>query len=196
MIEFNKTGLAHHQATKIAQPKKRSLNFPTTLVTAQLTSALQGCSLAISAMRTDQINAPSPQTLAKGVGVRRLVINETLMRRSGFCLGRPRPRRGADTRARVRSIKVTSAGDADSRRFPKATPWPSATTLHSVPLPFLAAPTQCPLFWPGQSCRRQRLRPNPVALGGRGVRARRAMPSARPADLPRRADGANRCWEG
>ena len=75
---------AHHQATKIAQPGNGPFNFPTTLVTAQLATvpgsspgqALQGCSLTVSAMRTDQLNAPSPQTLAKGVGVRRLVINE------------------------------------------------------------------------------------------------------------------------
>ena len=85
-IELNITVPAHHPATKITQPSKGPFNFPTTLVTAQLAAipgsspgqALQGRPLAISTMRTDQLNAPSPQTLAKGVGVRRLVINETL----------------------------------------------------------------------------------------------------------------------
>ena len=75
-IDLNMTVPAHHQATKIANPGKGPFNFPTTLVTAQLATILQGCSLTVSAMRTNQLNAPSPQTLAKGVGVRRLVINE------------------------------------------------------------------------------------------------------------------------
>ncbi len=74
-------------------------------------------------MRTDQINAPSPQTLAKGVGVRRLVINET------FGLLSSRPRRGADTRASVRSIRFTSAADADS----SSSLCPSWWRRHKVP---------------------------------------------------------------
>ena len=46
--------------------------------TAQLATLLQGDALAISAMRANQVDAPIPQTLAKGVGIGRLVINETL----------------------------------------------------------------------------------------------------------------------
>ena len=76
-IDLNMTVPAHHQATKIAHPGKRPFNLPTALVTAQLATVLQRGSLAVSAMWTNQINAPRPQALAKGVSIRRLVIDET-----------------------------------------------------------------------------------------------------------------------
>ena len=57
-IDLNMTVPAHHQATKIAHPGKRPFDLPTALVTAQLATVLQGSSLTVSAMRTDQINAP------------------------------------------------------------------------------------------------------------------------------------------
>src|SRR5262245_61521364 len=46
----------------------------------------------------------------------------------------------------VGSNKVTSAGEADASRRPTGIPWPSATTIHFVPLPRLVFPTHAPLF--------------------------------------------------
>ena len=141
------------------------------------------------------------------------------MKRAGFWRGRPRPRCGTDTCAKVRSIKVTPAADADSRAclcgklragreldsgmFTRGTPWPSATTIHFVSLPFLVGRTQGALFWPGQSCRRQRACPGlepgfrlgQAVLGDRGVSERPAMFYTRPLAPPRGTDAAGRCWE-
>src|SRR5438105_471206 len=51
--------------------------------------------------------------------------------------------------SKAASAKVTSPGVADSNLLPRGTPWPSTTTIHFVPLPFLVFPTQAPLFFAG-----------------------------------------------
>jgi len=61
-------------------------------------------------------------------------------------LGRPRPVLGTRTVAKVRLNNFTSAGEADSKSFPRGIPWPSTTTIHFVPLPRLVLPTHAPLF--------------------------------------------------
>ncbi len=120
------------------------------------------------------------------------------MRHSGFCLVRLRPRRGTAIRARVRSIKVTSAGDADSRRFPKGTPWPSATTLHCVPFRTLAllggADTRPPFLagakLPSAKASAQSQLASAIEVSEQGAPCRQPdlllFPAARTA--------ANRCW--
>lgn len=72
----------------------------------------------------------------------------------GRFFGRPRPERGTLTASRVCSASFTSAGAAEARTLPKGIPWPSTTTIHFVPLPFLVFPTQAPPFLPVRSCRR------------------------------------------
>lgn len=68
------------------------------------------------------------------------------MMRCGRILGRPRCRRGTRTRCSVASAKVTSWGEADAKRTPRGMPWPSANTMHFVPLPRFVLPTAEPPF--------------------------------------------------
>ncbi len=72
------------------------------------------------------------------------------------------------------STRVTSAGDALAVAHARGTPWPSATTIHFVPLPRLVFPTSEPLFLREQNFHQQRLHPSRVDLAGRVCRERHA----------------------
>src|SRR5205814_2906687 len=61
----------------------------------------------------------------------------------------------SDLKTKAASAKVTSPGVADSNLLPRGTPWPSTTTIHFVPLPFLVFPTQAPLFLPERNCHQE-----------------------------------------
>jgi hypothetical protein len=68
----------NYQAAKISQPRKRPFHLPPALIAPQLPSILQGWSLAVFAVRTNQINPPLGQTLAQRVRITCLVINQPL----------------------------------------------------------------------------------------------------------------------
>jgi len=115
------------------------------------------------------------------------------MTRSGFFRGRPRLFRGTATRSSVFSRSVTSAGLAESRWFPRGTPWPSTTTIHFVPLPRLVGPTQAPLFSPGRTSRRRRPRTSRVGLSGPIRPEKPARPLTRHLPPPTVSAAASTC---
>ncbi len=69
---------APHQATKMTDPRQRSLHFPTARIAPQLPAVLHRGFLAVCAMWTDQVNTPIRQTRAQGIRVTGLVIQELL----------------------------------------------------------------------------------------------------------------------
>jgi len=114
--------------------------------------------------------------------------------RSGLFLGRPEPCLGTAIVSSVASASVTSAGEAESSRFPKGIPWPSTTTIHFVPLPRFVFPTQAPLFLQRQSFRPGKTRASPVSLVRQVPLETPATPSTRPRALPIGVNASNRCW--
>ena len=91
----------------------------------------------------------------------------SVIRRLGLRLGAPGPHRGTAMFSSVFSTSLTSAGDAESRWFPKGIPLPSTTTIHFVPLPRLVFPTYWPLFLQGQNCHLQMPRSSLIVPAGR-----------------------------
>jgi hypothetical protein len=69
---------AYNKTAKISQPRKRSLNLIPALITPHLASIIIFLSLVIASVRTNQLNTPLSQTLAKRVAVIALVGNQPL----------------------------------------------------------------------------------------------------------------------
>jgi hypothetical protein len=113
--------------------------------------------------------------------------------RLGLFLGRPGPFLGTAIVSSVDSASFTSAGEAESSRFPKGTPWPSTTTIHFVPLPRFVFPTQAPLFLQRQSSRPRRTRSSPVSLLNQVPPEKPATLSTIPLALPIDVIASNRC---
>ena len=138
------------QASKITEPCERALYLPTLSVSSQLSSILHLVLRSIASVWHNHVNFQVLKTLSKGS----LSYPLSAISLLGRFFGRPRPARGTLTASRVCSASFTSAGDAEARMLPRGTPWPSTTTIHFVPLPFLVFPTQAPPFLPVQSYRR------------------------------------------
>ena len=103
-------------------------------------------------------------------------------------------RGGTIVSSSVASRSFTSAGEADARRMPTGIPWPSATTMHFVPLPRFVLPTHSPLFLRGKSWHRQTLLPSRANLLRRGRPERCATPPPKRLALPNREGDASTCW--
>ena len=109
-------------------------------------------------MWTDQVNAPTGQTLPQPLCVTGLVILTPLRALAGTPSAAAGHGKGLPTSAPPASLR---RGTAESRRFPRGTPWPCRPSpFHFVPLPRLVLPTQAPLFSPGQRCRQRTLQTN------------------------------------
>jgi hypothetical protein len=148
LIEKEEPIVADEETAKVAQVSEGALDFPAFAIAPQRASVLKDNSTA-APMRTDQLNPTGRQALTEALGVVSPITNEPLWAGAGTTCTRT----GTCTALKVSSARVTSAGEALKSRLPRGIPWPSATTIHFVPLPRLVLPTQSPLFWPLQSCR-------------------------------------------
>jgi hypothetical protein len=134
LIHLNMAVIANYQASKIAQPSKSAFNFPSFPVSSKLSAVLRFIFRTIAPMRNNKICFQLFTTLTmKGAAIS-IVVDKSF----GSFFGPLRPQRGTVTASSVFSASFTSAGDAEARRLPRGTPWPSTTTIHFVPLPFLA----------------------------------------------------------
>ncbi len=68
--------IANDQSTEIADPADRAFDFPATAVASKLPTILQFRFAAVAPVRTDQIDAASPQPLSQRIGIGRLVVNQ------------------------------------------------------------------------------------------------------------------------
>ncbi len=147
-IHFNFSFISDNQASKITEPCKCSFNLPAFPITSKFSTILGFRLFSITSMRRNQVYFQVLKSLSKRIAVIGFIGNKPF----GRFLGRPRPARGSLTASSVSSASFTSAGDAEARVLPKGIPWPSTTTIHFVPLPFLVFPTQAPFFLLVQSC--------------------------------------------
>jgi len=70
--------VADDQTPEVAQPCEGAFDFPTATIASQGTPILGGCLATVLTMRTDQLNAPLPQTATQRVAVVGSVGNDSL----------------------------------------------------------------------------------------------------------------------
>lgn len=79
--------VAHHNSTKILQPREQPFDFPAAFVTPQFSSVLRFFSFAIRLVRRNQFNSEIlRQLFVERVGVVSLIANQTLWRVVGESL--------------------------------------------------------------------------------------------------------------
>jgi len=69
VIHEQRVVVAHDQTPKISQPGKGAFDFPTTAVSTQHTAILGRGLASVLAVRTDQLDAASMQSLSQGIAV-------------------------------------------------------------------------------------------------------------------------------
>lgn len=149
LVEGEMSFVADEETAEVAQMSKGALDLPAPAVATEGTPILQGY-FASAPMGADQFDAPRCQSLAEALRVISTVADEP--RWAGARTTTTGPWHLDSTQGFFGEDDFRRRGTLKSR-LPKGIPWPSATTIHFVPLPRLVLPTQSPLFWPVRSSR-------------------------------------------
>lgn len=136
--------VAYKQASVVGKPPDRALDFVAPSEASQLASVLQRIALAVSAVRTDEVDPSGLQTTAQRVAVGGFVVEQAL----GGLMTDP-------VVSISFSIRFTSAAEALAMSTPIGVPWPSTRIMSFVPLPRWVGPMSAPLFSPAKTCRRR-----------------------------------------
>jgi hypothetical protein len=70
--------IAHHEASKVPQPRERPLDDPAAPVAPQLAAILMGRPLVVAARGDDRLDAPTSQAGAQGIAVVASIRNQAV----------------------------------------------------------------------------------------------------------------------
>src|SRR5579883_2989915 len=171
--------MTNKQPAKLSQPSIGPLHDPAALVPPQLAPVFVPPMVVVLAIRDDQFDSATAQSMAQRIGIVTAIGNHPLR-----FLSRPAWASRNPNFGNLGSPKLTSLGEALSNRTPSGRPSPSTSTIHFVPLPRLVFPTAEPPFSPGRSCRREKPRPTSTVPLGPTPPATRARHSATRLRLP------------
>ena len=104
--------VAHHNSTKILQPREQSFDFPAAFVSPQFASVLRFCSFAIRLVRRNQFNSEiCSQLFVERIRVVCFIANQTL----GRVVGEPFKQSFSDKFDFMRRSRLRVDGDRKTR---------------------------------------------------------------------------------
>lgn len=154
--------VTYDQAAEVLQPGDRAFDFPATAVATKLAAILRPTFL-VASVRTDQINPTTLQPRSQRIGIRRLIVNQSLRLLAWASSTSTRHRHLFQRRLDQRDFVRRRRGKLDSDRHTLAVRHHhklctlSAFGLSDLGTPFFAeenvpsAKTSCQSNWPASS---------------------------------------------